>query len=55
MNCPFCGSSNTEKIGFDIFNDLFECGDCEEEFETPRDKTTDNWDKAPAEHFERVY
>ena len=41
MKCPLCGSEKVEKIGYDIFNDSYECDQCEEEFEVPRDKATD--------------
>lgn len=41
MKCPHCESKEVTKIGYDIFDDLFFCDACDEEFETDRDKTTD--------------
>ena len=41
MKCPYCGSEKHDKVGYSMFEDMYVCNECDEEFDTPRDKSTD--------------
>ena len=42
MICSFCESKEVEAIGYSIFEVIFECQKCDEEFDIVRDYSTEH-------------
>ena len=45
MKCPHCKSEDTEAIGYSMFDVVFECQSCDEEFEIERNFDSEHYVK----------